>query len=71
MSHFGGPTIEKIRAYDLKVLVFGQGVHKVCCTRARETEDWGQEVSDARLEQEQRHPLWDELQRCQVVGLLC
>lgn len=52
MQHVRGPTIEQIREHDLKVLVCGQGVHKVCCTSAGEAEDWGEEVRDAGLQQE-------------------
>jgi len=54
----------------MEVLVAGQAVHQVGCAGPREVEDGAHELGDARLEQEQGHPLWDELQGGQVVGLL-
>ena len=54
----------------MEVLVAGQGVHQLGGTSPSEVEDGRHEVGDARLQQEQGHPLWDELQRGQVVGLL-
>ena len=54
----------------MEVLVAGQCVHQVGGTGPSEVEDGGHEVGDAGLQQEQGHPLWDELQRGQVVGLL-
>lgn len=54
----------------MEVLVGRQRVHQLGCTCARKAEDGGDEVRDARLHQEQRHPPRDQLQSGQVVCLL-
>lgn len=63
-------TVEQIGEDDVEVLVAGQAADQLCGRRSRQAEDWGNQVGQTRLEQEQRNPLRDQLQSGQVVGLL-
>lgn len=54
----------------MEVLVAGQAADQLCGRRSRQAEDWGHQVGQTGLEQEQRNPLRNQLQSGQVVGLL-
>lgn len=63
-------TVEQIGEDDVEVLVASQAAHQLCGRRSRQAEDWGEQVGQAGLEQEQSNPLRDQFQSGQVVGLL-
>lgn len=63
-------TVEQVGEDDVEVLVAGQAADQLCGRRSRQAEDWGDQVGQTGLEQEQGNPLRDQLQSGQVVGLL-